>query len=201
MKKNKENLAQKYFSQKSNLWFDVSAILLVALGIFVYIFGFRISFLGIFMIFAGAVVKAIDLFVFIKDKEFDDYINDLKERNIVIYPEEKPDFIMELFDIEKGPVKIGRDQNARSNVYSFATFKLDNGSCTIEVYNINALENNVTHEIYSPALSSQCSIIESTVPSIKRTVSYLVIKGDTELKIPVKNSSYDLEEFVKNFNA
>ena len=81
MKKNKENLAQKYFSQKSDLWLDVLAISLVVLGIFIYIFGFKISFIGIPMVFAGVIFKAVDLFVYIKDKEFDDHINYLKETN------------------------------------------------------------------------------------------------------------------------
>ena len=201
MKKNKENLAQKYFSQKSDLWLDVLAISLVVLGIFVYIFGFKISFIGIPMVFAGVILKGIDLFVFIKDKEFDDYMNDLKERNIVIYPGEKPDFIMDLYDVEKAPVKIGRDQKARSNIYSFATFKINDKVCTIEIYNLNALENNVTHEVYTPSLQSKCEIVEERNPTVNRIVSYLIISGETPLRIPVKNSSYDLEEFVKNFKA
>ena len=201
MKKNKENLAQKYFSQKSDLWLDVLAISLVVLGIFIYIFGFKISFIGIPMVFAGVIFKAVDLFVYIKDKEFDDHINYLKETNIVIYPEEKPDFIMELFDVEKAPVKIGRDQKARSSVYSFSKFKTVDNVCTIEVYSINALENNVTHEVYTPSLRSKCEIVEERNSNINRIVSYLVISGDFNLRIPVKNSSYDLEEFVKNFKA
>ena len=57
MKKNKENLAQKYFSQKSDLWLDVLAISLVVLGIFIYIFGFKISFIGIPMVLPELYLK------------------------------------------------------------------------------------------------------------------------------------------------
>lgn len=196
----KETLVEKYFRQTKGLVFDVTAVLLVAAGLLIYIFGLKISFLGIPMIFAGAIVKITDLFIIIKDKEFDDYMADLKERNIVIYPGEQPDFIMEIYDLQEAPAKMGRDQNVRSNVYSFTTFTLQNNTCSIEIYKINALKAEVTHDVYNVPLNSEYEI--SKVPSLipKRYTSYLTIKTSDPLVIPVKNDSYDLEEFMKNFN-
>lgn len=200
MKKKKETLVEKYFRQTKGLAFDVSAVLLVVVGIFVHVFGFKISFLGVPMIFAGAIVKITDLFIIIKDKEFDDYMADLKERNIVIYPGEKPDFIMELYDLNEGPMKMGRDQNIRSNIYSFTKFTIKENHCEIEIYKVNALEGIVNQDIHTIPLTSSYMIEKSPSLFPKRYMTYLTIKGDTTLKIPVKNDSYDLEEYMKNFH-
>ncbi|MBE6543734.1 MAG: hypothetical protein E7675_04985 [Ruminococcaceae bacterium] len=200
MKKKKETLVEKYFRQTKGLVFDVTAVLLVAFGLLIHIFGFKISFLGIPMIFAGAIVKITDLFIIIKDKEFDDYMADLKERNIVIYPGEQPDLIMEIYDLNEGPIKIGRDQDPRSNIYSFTTFTVQDKFCNIENYKINALKGEVSHDTYKVPLSTEYEI--NKLPSLcpKRYMSYLTLKGDEALKIPVKNDSYDLEVYMKNFN-
>ncbi len=200
MKKKKETLVEKYFRQTKGLVFDVTAVLLVAFGLLIHIFGFKISFLGIPMIFAGAIVKITDLFIIIKDKEFDDYMADLKERNIVIYPGEQPDLIMEIYDLNEGPIKIGRDQDPRSNIYSFTTFTVQDEFCNIENYKISALKGEVSHDTYKVPLSTEYEI--NKVPSLcpKRYMSYLTLKGDEALKFPVKNDSYDLEVYMKNFN-
>lgn len=199
MKKNKETLVQKYFRQTNAYLYDAIAVVLAILGLLIYVFGMKISFLGIPMIVAGVVVKAVDLFTVIKDKEFDEYMDDLKERNIVIYPNEKPDFICEVYDLNMTPVKVGRDQKVRSNIYSFTTFKLEEKACQLEIYKVDALKKEVSHDVYTLPYSCKCEIVkgESKIP--KRAMSYLIIKGDTEFKIPAKNDSYDLEEFIKNF--
>ncbi len=195
----KESLAKKYFKQQKSLAYDVTAILLAVVGLLVHIFGFKISFLGIPMIAAGVVVKFYDLFTIIKDKEFDDYMEDLKERNIVIYPEERPDFIMELYDACELPLKVGRNQNIRSNIYSLTGFYLEKDHCRIIQYKVRALENSVSLDEYKIPLTAKYEVIETPTTVPGRHMTYLIIKTDKELKFPVKNSSYDLEEFLKNF--
>lgn len=199
MKKKKDvNIVEKYFNQINFLIFDVIAIIVAAVGVIMMFLGLGLSFIAIPIILVGALIKLGALMFEIKDSDFLDLVNHLKEIADIDYREK---VCFEQYDIPQAPIRQGRDHLYRSNHLTVSLFSFDKKYCIIELYDLYIKEDTFEKNEYKIPLSTKVEVTSEDALVEKHYAAYLIVHGDKELKIPVISGSMDLEGVLERFGG
>ena len=202
--KNKKdiNIVEKYFSQMNFLIIDVIAVLVAAVGVVLFFLQFAPIVVTIPLILVGGIIKYVGLLKEIKDSDFDDLVNHLKEVANINYRDSqyKDKTFFEIYDVTEAPIRLGRDQLYRSNHLTISLFAFEKNECIVELYHFNIKDDTYKLEEHRLPLTSKVNVIK--VPDlIEKHYSYfLTVEGNDSIKIPVKTGSMDLEQIIERFN-
>ena len=201
--KNKDiNIVEKYFSQMNFLIIDVIAVLVAAVGVVLFFLQFAPIVVTIPLILVGGIIKYVGLLKEIKDSDFDDLVNHLKEVANINYRDSqyKDKTFFEIYDVTEAPIRLGRDQLYRSNHLTISLFAFEKNECIVELYHFNIKDDTYKLEEHRLPLTSKVNVIK--VPDLveKHYSYFLTVEGNDSIKIPVKTGSMDLEEIIERFN-
>ena len=197
--KNKVNIVEKYFTQMNFIIFDIIAICVAGIGVIIMFMGLGLSFVAIPLMLLGALIKLGALMFEIKDSDFLDMVNHIKEIADIDYREK---VCFEQYDLSALPIREGRDHELRSNHLTISLFYLENPKhCVAELYHINVKDHSFSREEFKIPYTSNVEVITEKPLVEKLTPSaYFVVEDNSEIKIPVKFGSMDLEKILEKFN-
>lgn len=201
MKNKKDvNVIEKYFTQMNFIIFDVIAICIAAIGALMMVLGLGLSFIAIPIILIGALIKLGALMFEIKDSDFLDMVNHIKELADIDYREK---IHFEQYDLSSLPIREGRDHEYRSNHLTISLFSLENPKhCIVELYHINVMEHSFEKVEYKIPYTSTVSVIEEQPIVDKLTpLAFFTVEENADIKIPVKPGSMDLENILEKFGG
>lgn len=194
------NIVEQYFEQMNFLIFDVIAVVIAAIGALMMILGLGLSFLAIPIILIAALIKLGALMFEIKDSDFDDLVNHIKELADIDYRDK---ICFEQYDLLSTPIREGRDHEFRSNHLTICLFSLENSKyCMIEVYHIYVKEHTFEKKEYKLPYSSTVRIVTKKPLVQKLTpLAYFTVEDNEEISIPVKTGSMDIENILRQFEG
>ena len=167
--KNKKdiNIVEKYFSQMNFLIIDVIAVLVAAVGVVLFFLQFAPIVVTIPLILVGGIIKYVGLLKEIKDSDFDDLVNHLKEVANINYRDSqyKDKTFFEIYDVTEAPIRLGRDQLYRSNHLTISLFAFEKNECIVELYHFNIKDDTYKLEEHRLPLTSKVNVIK--VPDLQ----------------------------------
>ena len=192
------NNVDKYFEQMNFLVFDVITVLVAATGGILFLLGLGLGYIGIILILIAVVIKITALMFEIKDSDFDDLVNHLKEIADIDYREK---IHFEFYQLSSLPIRLGRDNYYRSNILQISLFYLDKKDAAIELYTLDIKADSYTHLSYKVPYTTKIELCEEETLIEKRKAAFLKVylNDSNSIKLPVKNGSMDLEAIIERF--
>lgn len=182
----KQNLAERYLTQKQISVLDILCIVaMIVGGIWAW---FVFFYVGAWLILIGVFGWIFSKSAKIKDSEFDEFLEDcIRQQEI---PTDKK-LVLRAYDLRTSPIVVGKDKQARSNTFVLSVFDFQKQSCHLDVYEFHLREQAAIHREYSLPLGEcyETEIIPSAIPT--KQSSYFKAEGVE--KFPVDGRSADLD--------
>ena len=197
MAKQQQNHAQKYLEQKRNSTRDIVFGALLGVGLIMFMLIRGGGYYGMIAMLISTIGLIWSKSLKIKDDEFEEILRlTIRDGDVTLLEDR-----LELYDIGKGKIAIGKDNKPRSAYWVSTNFDFRDGCCEITKYEVDIVNENVVKETYSAKLPCQVSVEEKeiAVPVGKKRISYVTIDGG-KLVFPVDPTSIDTESILKRLN-
>lgn len=193
MAKEQQNHAQKYLEQKRNTTRDIIFGALFGVGLIMFMLIRGGGYYGMIAMLFSAIGLIWSKSLKIKDEEFEEILRFAIRDNDVALLEER----LELYDVGKGKIAIGKDDKPRSAYWVSTNFDFKGDCCEITKYEIDIVNESVVKETYSAKLPCHVSVEEKeiAVPVGKKRISYVTI-DEGKLVFPVDPISIDTESIL-----
>lgn len=190
----KQNLAERYLTQKRiSVWDIIGIIAMIIGGIWSW---FVFFYTGMWLFLIGLFVWIFSHSSKVKDSEFDELLEDLI-RQQEISTDKK--LVLRAYDLRVSPIAVGKDMQARSGTFFLSVFDFQKQSCRLDVYEFHLREQTATHREYSLSLG-ECYEIE-TFPSAIPTKKGSYFKADGVESFPVDGRSADLDLILSSLKG
>ena len=201
------NVASIYFTQKRWTWVDTVAVTMIAAGSAILIFWNGYGPIGIPLALIGAILKIFCSNARVSDADYDAELEKLISANYIETHRKINDQYNDIthkitlcnYCIDKAPILIGKDNRPRSQRYCIATFEFNDTKCTLELYEINIPEKQVTSARYSLDLPCSYELIEETSVIPNKKSCLLKIAGIPA--IPVDPNATDTDVILKSLDG
>ena len=194
MAKQQQNHAQKYLEQKRNSTRDIIFGALLGVGFIMFMLIRGGGYYGMIAMLISTIGLIWSKSLKIKDFEFEEILRFTIRDNDVTLLEER----LELYDIGKGKIAIGKDNKPRSAYWVSTNFDFRSDCCEITKYEVDIVNESVVKETYSAKLPCQVSVEEKeiAVPVGKKRISYVTIDGGS-ISFPADPTSIDTESILR----
>ena len=192
----KQNVAQKYLTQKSGFLLDAVFGVLLGGGAILFLLGWL--YYGIVSIVIGAVGLVCTKSVKIKDEEYEEALA-IIIRDSGIDP--VGDETIALYDLGRGTVVFAKDKKPKSGFWVISDLKFKNGVCEVTKYDIDVVQSRVETETKSFVLPCPHTVEEHEIstPMGRKKIAYLYL-GNKDIKLPVDVSSVDTDRIIKRLS-
>ncbi len=195
----KQNIAGKYFTQKSFGVIDiVSAAVLVVFIVLLLVNQGRGRFFYLGLALIPGVVLVFSRTSKVSDSEFDGICRKLARDNGIPLSGE---YVVHEYDLDASPVRLGSDQRARSSLYVVGRFEFSPKKCVLTRWEIDVMNENVREESFTLGEGDTVRLDEKerVIDGKKRTSAHIGISGAHELSVPVNSRSTDGDNVVERF--
>ncbi|MBQ8817095.1 MAG: hypothetical protein IJZ83_00805 [Clostridia bacterium] len=193
-KKERTNIAESYLTQKAVTKLDIVSIVIIAVGVLIYIFGYGIGYLGIPLTLIGVVIKIFSTSAKVKDSDYDEILDRIINANYIDL--KKPHTLM-AYDLSSAPVTVGKDKKARSGIYCISSFNFGEGECTLDICTVDICTKQIDRKSFKFSLPVSCELVEEACALPERKAMRLKISSSDIPPIPVNNASYDLDVIMR----
>ena len=194
MAKKQQNNALKYLEQKRNSTRDIIFGVLLGVGLIMFMLIRGGGYYGMIAMLISTIGLIWSKSLKIKDDEFEEILRLTIRDGDVTFLEDR----LELYDVGKGKIAIGKDNKPRSEYWVSTNFDFKEDRCDITKYEIDIVNESVSKETYTAKLPCQVTVEEKeiSVPVGKKRINYVTLDGG-KLTFPADPISIDSESIIK----
>lgn len=193
----KQNVGEKYLTQKKITPLEIVFIALAAIGAILYVA--RWIYYGVIALAIGIPGLIFTLSVKIKDAEFDA----LKDRILINKKIELPkENLICGYELESDVIVVGKDKKIRSRYYCISEINYGNSECNVTVHTLDMCEMSAVTNKFSLSYACKAQLEEKDVMTdVGRKKTYHLSVPECDFRIPVSAISIDTDNFIAHFKT